>query len=147
MAASVHSDSVDPFVVIMVGGVVGLLLALVLLGLFYPGSGADQVGWRPTRSAEQQIQNEIDDLDQMLEAANARRRRRGQAELTEEQVHQQVNAATAEHVRRREDYLSELEIVQMLDVKNERRRAKGLPEITVEEYRARIELERGEARG
>jgi hypothetical protein len=144
MAASVHSDSVDPFVVIMVGGVLGLLLALILLGLFYPGSGADQVGWRPTRSAEEQIQNEIDDLDQMLEAANMRRRRRGQAELTEQEVHQQVNAATAEHSRRREEYLSELEIVQMLNVKNERRRAKGLREISVEEYRARIE---GEARG
>jgi hypothetical protein len=132
---------VDPFVVIMVGGVAALLVGLILLGLFYPGSGADQLQWRPTRSAELQIQNEIDDLDQMLEAANERRRRRGAPELTEEGLHREINEGLADTVKRREDYLVELEIVQMLDVKNERRRAKGLPEITVEEYRARLQRE------
>ena len=30
----------------MVGLVGGLFIALVLLGLYYPGSGADQVHWR-----------------------------------------------------------------------------------------------------
>jgi hypothetical protein len=65
---------VDPFVVIMAGLVGGLLIALILLGLFYPGSGADQVNWRPTRSVEVEVQNEIDDFDQMLAATNAKRR-------------------------------------------------------------------------
>jgi hypothetical protein len=67
---------VDPFVVIMAGLVGGLLIALILLGLFYPGSGADQVNWRPTRSVEVEVQNEIDDFDQMLAATNAKRRAR-----------------------------------------------------------------------
>jgi hypothetical protein len=133
---------VDPFAVIILGGTAGLVLALYLLGRFYPGSGADQIDWKPTRSVEAEIQNEIDDLDQMLEAANERRRRRGQAELTEEGLRSEINADLGDKVKRREDYLAELEIVQMLEVKNERRRAKGLPELTVEDYKARIEGER-----
>ncbi|HEY6759550.1 MAG TPA: hypothetical protein VI318_08675 [Baekduia sp.] len=128
----------DPFAVIMLGIIGGLLAALVLLGLFHPRTGAETLEWRPTRSAELEIQNEIDDLDQMLEAANARRRRRGEPELTEEAMRARVGADLAETIKRREDHLAELEVVQMLDAKNARRRAKGLPEITVEEYRARI---------
>jgi hypothetical protein len=73
---------VDPFVVIIFGGVAGLVIALLLLGWLAPGSGAQQLDWRPTRSVAVEVQNEIDDLDQMLEAANARRRRRGERELT-----------------------------------------------------------------
>jgi hypothetical protein len=129
---------VDPFVVIMVGIVGAMLAGLILLGLFHPRTGADTLNWRPTRSAEQEIQNEIDDLDQMLEAANARRRRRGEAELTEEAIRASVSADVAESVKRREDHLADLEVVQMLNAKNARRRAKGLPEITVEEYKAKI---------
>lgn len=122
----------------MVGVVGGLLVGLLLLGLFHPRTGADTLDWRPTRSAEQEIQNEIDDLDQMLEAANARRRRRGEPELTEAAIRASVSADVAENIKRREDHLADLEVVQMLDAKNARRRAKGLPEITVEEYRAKI---------
>jgi hypothetical protein len=131
---------VDPFAVIMLGIVGGLIAALVLLGLLHPRTGAQTLDWKPTRSVETEIQNEIDDLDQMLEAANARRRRRGEPELTEEAVRARVGADLAASIKRREDHLAELEVVQMLDVKNARRRAKGLPEITVEEYRASIGL-------
>ena len=126
----------------MIGIIGGLVVGLVLLGLLHPRTGAQTLDWRPTRSAEQEIQNEIDDIDQMLEAANARRRRRGAPELTEEGVRAAIGADLAETIKRREDHLAELEVVQMLDAKNARRRAKGLPEITVEEYRARIFGER-----
>ena len=68
----------------MLGIVGGLLVALVLLGLYHPRTGAQTLDWRPTRSAEVEVQNEIDDLDQLLEATNARRRARGEAELTED---------------------------------------------------------------
>jgi hypothetical protein len=129
---------VDPFAVIMLGVVGGLIVALLLLGLFHPRTGADTLDWRPTRSAELEIQNEIDDLDQMLEAANARRRARGAPELTEDSLRADIGAQMAESIKRREDHLADLEVVQMLDAKNARRRAKGLPEITVEEYKASI---------
>jgi hypothetical protein len=133
---------VDPFVVIMAGLVGGLLIALILLGLFYPGSGADQVHWRPTRSVEVEVQNEIDDLDQMLAAANAKRRARGVTELTEEGLHERIAEDRRLADAQREAYLGEVEIEQMLEVKNERRARKGLAPITADEYRAQLEAER-----
>jgi hypothetical protein len=81
---------VDPFALIMLGGVAGLVIVLLLLGRFYPGSGAQQLDWRPTRSPEVEVQNEIDDFDQMREAVNRRRRARGEAEITEDELHERV---------------------------------------------------------
>ena len=131
--------ALDPFVVIMTVLVGGLLIVLILLGLFYPGSGAAQLDWRPTRSAEQQVQNEIDDLDQMHEAANERRRARGAAELTEESLHAQVREDLKETVKRREGYMAEIEIAQMLDAANARRRERGERELSIDELRAELE--------
>ena len=65
---------------IMVGFIV---LCLVLLARAYPGSGADLVDWKPTRSHELEAQLEVDDVQQMLDAQNEYRRRRGAAELPE----------------------------------------------------------------
>jgi hypothetical protein len=93
---------VDPFALIMLALVGGLVLFLLALGRFYPGSGAQQLDWRPTRSAELEVQNEIDDLDQMREAINARRRARGEEELTEDAVHERVAEDLAERRRLRE---------------------------------------------
>jgi hypothetical protein len=93
---------VDPFAAIMLGGVAVLLVALLLLGRFYPGSGAQQLDWHPTRSPELEVQNEIDDVDQMREAVNRRRRARGEAELTEEDLRARVAADQAETLRLRE---------------------------------------------
>jgi len=131
--------ALDPFVVIMTGLVGGLLVVLILLGLFYPGSGAAQLDWRPTRSAEQEVQNEIDDLDQMLEAANERRRKRGAEELTEEGLHAQVREDLKESTKLRDDYMADLEIAQMLDATNARRRERGEPELSLEQLRAELE--------
>ncbi|HEY5143276.1 MAG TPA: hypothetical protein VII98_07230 [Solirubrobacteraceae bacterium] len=124
----------DPFVLIMAAVVGGLLVALILLGLFYPGSGAAQVDWRPTRSPEVEFQNELDDVAQMQAAINAKRRARGAAELTEEHVRAQVSEDLRAQVERHDDALVEQDIAQMLAAKNGRRRAKGLPEITREQY-------------
>ena len=92
----------DPFAAIMLGGVLLLLVALLLLGRFYPGSGAQQLDWRPTRSPELEVQNEIDDMDQMREAVNRRRRARGEAELTEHDLRERVAEDHAETLRLRE---------------------------------------------
>ncbi len=64
--------------------------ALLLVGRFYPGTGAELVDWTPTRSPEVEAQNEIDDVRQMLEAQNEMRRRRGAPEITEEDLHEGV---------------------------------------------------------
>ena len=129
----------DPFAVIMLGGTAGAVVALYALGRVYPGSGADVLDWKPTRSPETEAQNEVDELAQLMEVANRRRRRLGQAELTEDTLDQLVVESTAERTKRSEEYLADVEIEQMLDVKNKRRAAKGLPPITVAEYKARIE--------
>ena len=128
----------DPFTVIILGGTAGLFIGLLLLGLFYPGSGAQQLDWRPTRSAEVEAQNEIDDLDQMLEAANRRRRARGREELTEASLRASIGEEQAARSRSRDEQMAELEIAQMLERKNARRRKKGLPEITAEAYREQL---------
>ena len=91
----------DPFALIMLAIVGGLLVAFLLLGRFYPGSGAKQLDWRPTRSVEVEIRNEIDDEAQMREAINVRRRARGQDELTEEGVRARVAEDLAERRRLR----------------------------------------------
>ena len=72
---------------------------LVLVGHFYPGSSADIVDWKPTRSPEVEVQNEIDDIRQMMEAQNEMRRRRGVPEMTEADL--QASVAEDERVRLR----------------------------------------------
>ena len=130
----------DPFVVVIFGGVAVIVIFVLLLGRFYPGSGADVLDWKPNHAAiETQIENELDDIDQMLEAANERRRRRGRPELTERQLRADVAAEQRELNARREARLEREEIDQLLTLKNERRRAKGQPEITEEEFRASLE--------
>ena len=80
----------DEFSVFVLGmGIVALGIFLAL-GKWYPGTGAEQVDWRPTRSPEVEAELELDDLDQMLEAQNARRRASGRRELTEEDIREQV---------------------------------------------------------
>lgn len=61
-----------------------IVLVLVLLARAYPGSGADLVDWKPTRSHEVEAQLEVDDVAQMLEAQNKYRRRRGEPDITED---------------------------------------------------------------
>jgi hypothetical protein len=71
----------------MVAFMVGVLL---LVGHFYPGTSADLVDWKPTRSPEVEAQNEIDDIRQMMEAQNEMRRRRGAPEMTEADLREKV---------------------------------------------------------
>jgi hypothetical protein len=117
-----------------------IVIFVLLLGRFYPGSGADVLDWKPNHAAiETQIENELDDIDQMLEAANERRRRRGKPELTERGLRAEVAAEQRALNAEREKRLEREEIDQLLALKNERRRARGQPEITEEEFRASLE--------
>ena len=123
------------FAWVMVGIFVLLIVFVVLLGIFYPGSGAEQLDWKPTRSDEQEAENEVDDVAQMLEATNERRRRRGAEPLTEEGITQRVHADKREIAKRRERHTLDLELEQVLEARNERRRKRGLPEMTLDELR------------
>ena len=89
---------------VMIGLFVAFVGGILALGLYSPRSGADVLDWRPTRSAQAESQNELDDVAQMLEASNALRRRRGAAELTEDDISDAVRADQREFDRRAREY-------------------------------------------
>jgi hypothetical protein len=90
---------------LMIGLFAAFLLAILLLGLYSPRSGADVLGWRPRdRDAEVEQQNEVDDIAQMLDASNALRRRRGAPERTEDDVAADVHATERELDARAREY-------------------------------------------
>ena len=74
----------DAFLAIVLGSIALALLAFVLLGILNtPGTGSEQLGWKTSHEHDRtQAVREAEDLEQMLEAANARRRARGEPELT-----------------------------------------------------------------
>ena len=69
---------------IVLGSIVLALGAFIVIGILNtPGGGSEQLGWRTTHEHDRtQSIREAEDLEQMLEAANVRRRARGEAELT-----------------------------------------------------------------
>jgi hypothetical protein len=74
----------------VLGGIGIVVFILVLIGRFYPGTGADILDWRPTRSYETEIELEMQDVEQMIEAQNRYRRQRGERELTEDEVRENI---------------------------------------------------------
>ncbi len=97
----------DPFSIIVAGGLGLLIVVLLLIGWLYPGSGADVLDWKPTRSAETEAQNEIDDVAQMIAAQNEMRRRRGARERTEADVKADVDRDRDEMAKRAAAYAAE----------------------------------------
>ena len=59
---------------------------MLLLGLFSKRSAIDILDWKPTRSPELEAQNDIDDVQQMIDAQNEIRRRRGLPERDEDEI-------------------------------------------------------------
>ena len=105
-------DKAVEFILISFGLVAGLVVVLVLLARAYPGSGADLLDWKPTRSYETEAMLELEDVQQMIEAQNAYRRRRGAPELTEADANRMADEDNAIRERARANYdkrLDELE--------------------------------------
>ena len=88
------------FVLLTFGVLAVIVGVLVLIGHFYQGGSADLVDWRPTRSPEVEAQNEIDDVQQMLDAQNEMRRRRGAPEIEEDALRAEVEEEELERLRR-----------------------------------------------
>lgn len=78
-----------------------VVLVLVLLGNAYPGSGADLVDWKPTRSYEDEARLEVEEVQQMMDAQNAMRRRRGAKDLTHADLQRMVEEDQAVRERGR----------------------------------------------
>jgi len=92
------------FVLGTLGLVVVIVGVLFLIDHFYKGSNADLLDWKPTRSPEVEAQNEIDDVQQMLEAQNEMRRRRGLPERDEQELRAEVEEEELERLRRRRGF-------------------------------------------
>jgi hypothetical protein len=89
-------------------GTVAMVLLIVgvlfLVEDFYTGSNAELLDWKPTRSPEVEVQNEIDDVQQMLEAQNEMRRRRGAPERDERELRAEVEQEELERLRHRRGF-------------------------------------------
>src|SRR3954453_17510282 len=102
----VESTAVDG--AFFVGFLLILFLIFAAIGKYHPVSGAEVLDWKPTRSPEVEAELELDDVDQMLEAQNERRRASGRPERSEEDVSMQVQEDRqfiddyAERIRREE---------------------------------------------
>jgi hypothetical protein len=124
---------VDPFAVIIVAGFAALVIWMIVLGKF-SGRGHEQLDWKSAREVtESREALEVEDLEQMLEAHNARRRRRGESDVTVEELELKIVEEANAQERLRERYLANLELDELLEATNARRRARGLPERTREE--------------
>lgn len=84
-----------------------LLVVFLAIGKYYPGTGADVLDWQPTRSYEDEIRLEIEDIDEMLEASNERRRRTGRPELTEDEIRLEVERDLLDQQERARDLKDE----------------------------------------
>jgi hypothetical protein len=92
----------DAFTVVFGGLLAFFVITVLLLGLFSKRSVRDYLDWKPTRSPEVELQNEDDDLEQMIEAQNELKRRRGAPEITEDEIQERVREDREQQRRWRE---------------------------------------------
>ena len=97
----------DPFTVIFGGLLAFFVIFTLLLGIFSKRSALDILDWKPTRSPETEAQNDIDDIQQMIDAQNELRRRRGLPERDEEEIEASVRRHQEELAEQRRRYRSE----------------------------------------
>jgi hypothetical protein len=101
------------FELAVVGGLLAVFLVFYAIGRWSDSTPAEFLDWKPTRSIETEIQLEQDDVQQMIEAQNERRRRDGRPLISEDAFRNQVEMATreqraeAEAARRERDELRE----------------------------------------
>jgi hypothetical protein len=102
-ASIVFAEAMD-FILLSLGLVGFIVLVLVLIARAYPGSGADLVDWRPTRSYEDEARLESEDIQQMIAAQNEMRRRRGKPDLTAADASRMAREDEAVRERQRRSY-------------------------------------------
>lgn len=76
----------DTFTLVSTVIAAGVFVTVILLGVFSKRSALEILDWKPTRSPEAEAEAEVDDIEQMVEAQNALRRRRGKPERSLEDI-------------------------------------------------------------
>jgi len=95
------------FELAVVGGLLALVLIFYAIGKYSSATPAEYLDWKPTRSVETEIELELQDVSQMIEAQNERRRRDGRPLIDEDAYRNQVEMATREQRERAEAYRRE----------------------------------------
>jgi hypothetical protein len=136
---------VDPFALAMLGLLAGGILWVILVGKFSSRRGMeDALGWKSAREVmERREALDAEDVNSMIAARNARRRARGEREVTLEEMEYQVSLELREQRERQERYLAERreqrlnerDLDGLLEATNARRRARGEVERTREQAR------------
>ncbi len=104
------------FTLATVGLLAVLFVILFVLSRSFEGySSAELLDWKPTRSPEVEAQNEVDDVQQMIDAQNEYRRRRGAPEITEADVQRQAQRDQAVRARGTGPFAQEPGLVDELD--------------------------------
>ena len=78
------------FELAVVGGLLALFLAFYAIGKYSTSTPAEYLDWKPTRSIETEIDLELQDVAQMIEAQNEIRRRRGLPDRDEAEIEESV---------------------------------------------------------
>ena len=127
----------------MLGLLVGGVLWVILVGKFSSRKGLEEaMGWKSARDLmEKREALDADDVNQLIAARNARRRARGEREVTLEEMEYKISQELREQRERSERYLAERrerelhdsDLQGLLDATNARRRARGEAERTREQ--------------
>ena len=125
----------DPFALAMLGLLVGGILWVILVGKFSSRRGLEEaMGWKSAREVmERREALDVEDVNEMIAARNARRRARGEREVTLEEMEFQISQDLREQRERRERYLADRreqelhdrDLQELLEATNARRRARG----------------------
>ena len=114
------------FELAVVGGLLALVLIFYAIGKYSSATPAEYLDWKPTRSVETEIELELQDVSQMIEAQNERRRRDGRPLIDEDAYRNQVEMATREQRERAEAYRREQdELREQLGDKEFRKRERA----------------------
>ena len=137
------SGVVDTFTLIVTVGMVLLILAILALGLWHPKTGADVLQWKPTRSAEVEAQNDVDDVAQMIAAQNALRARHGKGSRRTEDIEDEVRRHQREMADYADAYWADQRQSRVADGDTERLTVYEKPACSNCQRLARILTERG----
>jgi hypothetical protein len=97
------------FELAVVGALLALFLTFYAIGKYSSRTPAEYLDWKPTRSYEAEIELELQDVQQMIEAQNERRRRDGRPLIDEDAYRNQVEMMDREQRQRADEYLAEQE--------------------------------------
>jgi hypothetical protein len=100
------------FELVVFGGLLALFLVFYAIGKYSTSTPAEFLDWKPTRSIETEIELELQDVSQMIEAQNERRRRDGRPLIDEDAYRNQVEMATREQREQAEAYRREQEALR-----------------------------------